>query len=159
MDVQRQQSSLECQWACQSLFLRFMQCLDASEAEAVGSMVSPDVVWVRQGQRLVGVAAICRVFGERPPDRMIRHHLSNIVITLEGRDKARSKAYYAVYAHEGLVRPRLISGPERVGDYHAEYVRTDQGWRISHLRAERLFTASNQPPAGSVGEPTTRSAR
>lgn len=130
------------QWECQQTFLRFMQCVDAGDADGAVAQVAPDVVWHRQGERLTGPDAIRAVIRARPPQRVIRHVLSNIVVTLGEPDRASSKAYYCVYAHDGGDGKRIVSGPERVGDYHAGYARTAGGWRLTSLRAERIFTAA-----------------
>jgi hypothetical protein len=135
------QTKFESQWECQHLFLTFMQLLDNREAERAIALVMPDVIWHRQGKELVGRDAIRAVVCDRPPNRVIRHLLSNIVVTLEHSAKARSVAYYAVYSHEGADLPGRIGGPERIGDYHAAYVRTPEGWRIAYLRAQRVFAA------------------
>lgn len=129
------------QWECQHLFLTFMQCLDAGEAERAVALLSPDVIWHRQGKKLIGPEAVRAAICERPANRLIRHFLSNIVVTIEQINRARSVAYYAVYTRDGNEQPRTVGGPERVGDYHAGYVRGQEGWRIAYLRAERLFTA------------------
>jgi hypothetical protein len=132
------------QWQCQSLLLRFMQSLDAGNADAAVALLAPDVVWHRQGKLLVGRGAVREVINGRAPDRVIRHHLSNIVVTLHGPQNAASVAYYAVYLHEGPALPRVIKGPAHVGEYYAEYIKADGGWGISSLRANRLFTAASQ---------------
>ena len=128
--------------ACQSVLLRFFQALDAGEAQAAADCVDSEFTWCRHGKTLVGSDVIAKVIAERSPHRIVRHHLTNLVVTLESEDCARSKAYYAVYLHEGLERPRLIQGPERVGDYHAKFRRVADAWRISYLQAERLFVVS-----------------
>jgi hypothetical protein len=131
--------SSEGEWDCQCLFLAFMQYLDSGDAENAVRLVTEDVRWFRQGKELVGHEAVRQVLAGRPPGRLIRHFLSNVVVTSHSRYRASSKAYYAVYAHDGAGRPRIVDGPERMGDYHAEYARGPEGWRISRLRAERLF--------------------
>lgn len=142
--MRRVESSIENEWRCQQLFLTFMQCLDAGDADGAVALVAADIVWHRQGQKLVGPTAIRNVIAERPGNRVIRHHLSNIVVTLESPDRAGSKAYYSVYVHEGSAKPGRIDGPERVGDYYAQYLKTSDGWRIALLRADRIFAAAGK---------------
>lgn len=130
---------LESQWVCQQLLLTFMQMLDCGNAEGAAALLAPNARWNRQGQVIDGAAAIRAVIAGRAPNRVVRHHLCNLVVTLRSCDSASAKAYYAAYLHEGAPGVASISGPERVGDYHAEFVRTAAGWRVSYLRAERLF--------------------
>lgn len=117
-----------------------MRCLDVGDADGAAALVAPDVVWNRQGQRLVGPQAVREVILARTPERLVRHHLSNIVVRLESPETASSVAYYSAYLYEGFARPGQVSGPERVGDYFASYAKLGAGWRIAALRAERLFT-------------------
>ena len=127
--------------ACSRALAAFIQSFDVRDIAGSLAQLAPDVVWHRQGERLVGHAQIAKVIQGLAADRLVRHHLCNLVVHLTGPNSARAKAYYAVYACQGAQRPGLISGPERVGDYHAEFSRCAEGWRISLLRAERLFEA------------------
>ncbi|HKU17192.1 MAG TPA: nuclear transport factor 2 family protein [Steroidobacteraceae bacterium] len=125
--------------ACERALAAFIQAFDARDTQGALAQLAPDAVWFRQGQRLEGHAQIAPVIESRPESRIVRHHLSTIVARLTGATSARVRAYYAAYAHEGPERPRLVRGAERVGDYHAELVLLNGEWRISMLRAERLF--------------------
>lgn len=128
--------------SCLRALATFIQFLDVRDVTGALSQLAPDVVWHRQGERLVGHAQIAAVIGGLAAGRLVRHHLCNVVVRATGPSSARAKAYYAVYAAEGAQRPGLIDGPERVGDYHAEFARHEDGWLISMLRAERLFEAA-----------------
>ncbi len=133
-----QGASSESEWQCQQVFLRFMQCLDAGDPAAATALVAPDVIWYRRGEELRGPKAIAEVIRSRPKERTIRHLLSNLVVTLTDSQRAVSRAYYAAWVHEGPP-PCRVRGPERVGDYHAGYLRDGDQWRIVLLRAERIF--------------------
>jgi hypothetical protein len=135
-------------WQCQSLLLRFIQSLDAGNADEAVTLLTPDVMWHRQGEVLVGRAAVREVINRRAPDRILRHHLSNIVVTVCGPLNAASVAYYAVYLHEGPALPRVINGPVYVGDYHAEYIKVEGSWGISSLRANRVFINASRAQRG-----------
>jgi hypothetical protein len=130
------------QWQCQCVFLRFMQHLDDGRCEEALALLAPHAVWHRQGDLLVGHDAVREAIGRRPQNRLIRHHLSNIVVTVNDPNRASSKAYYVVYMQDGAGLPRTVRGPERAGDYGAEYVKIDGQWIISSLRASRLFVTS-----------------
>jgi SnoaL-like domain len=139
------ESMLLDQWTCQQQLLTFMQLMDAGNADAAAALLTPDAQWNRQGQIVEGAEAIGAVIAARSPDRIVRHHLCNLVVTLEGSDRASSRAYYAAYISHGSEKTRFAGLPERSGDYYADFVRTTLGWRISHLRAHRLFEAGGQP--------------
>ena len=130
--------------ACKRALAAFIQSFDVRDIAGALSQLAPEVVWHRQGEQLVGHAQIAAVIGGLASGRVVRHHLCNLVVHATGPNTARAKAYYAVYASQGAHRPGLIGGPERVGDYHAEFARQQGEWRISMLRAERLFEAASR---------------
>jgi hypothetical protein len=143
------ESRLLDQWTCQQQLLTFMQLMDAGNADAAASLLTPDAQWNRQGQIVQGAEAIGAAIAARPPDRIVRHHLCNVVVTLEGADRASSRAYYAAYISHGSAEVRSAGLPERSGDYYAGFVKTTRGWRISYLRAHRLFEAAGRPAGRS----------
>ena len=129
------------QWTCHQQLLTFMQLMDAGDAAAATSLLTRDAQWNRQGHIVEGAEAIGAVIAARSPDRTVRHHLCNVVVTLEGSDRASSRAYYAAYTSHGSAEMRTARLPERSGDYYAGFVKTTLGWRIASLRAHRLFEA------------------
>ena len=133
------------QWTCQQQLLTFVQLMDAGDAEAAAALLTPDAQWNRQGQIVQGAEAIAAVIAARPPDRTVRHHLCNLVVRIEAPDRASSRAYYAAYISHGPAETRSAGLPERSGDYYAGFVKTALGWRISYLRAHRLFEAGGGP--------------
>jgi hypothetical protein len=136
------ETEADAQWRCQAVFLHFMQLLDLGKVEEAIALLAPRIVWHRQGEELMGHEAIRVAIGRRPPNRLIRHFLSNVVVTVSDAIHARSKAYYLVYANDGENLPRAVRGPERAGDYEAEYIKVKDLWVISMLRASRLFVSS-----------------
>lgn len=135
------ESMLLDQWTCQQQLLTFMQFMDAGNADAAAALLTPDAQWNRQGQIVEGAEAISAVIAARSPDRIVRHHLCNLVVTLESSDRASSRAYYAAYIGHVSAGTRSVGLPERSGDYYAGFVKTTLGWRIASLRAHRLFEA------------------
>lgn len=132
------------QWNCQQQLLTFMQLMDAGSADAAASLLTPDARWNRQGHIVEGAEAIGAVIASRSPDRIVRHHLCNLVVTLQAPDRASSRAYYSAYISHGPAETHSVGLPERSGDYYAEFVKTELGWRISYLRADRLFEAGGR---------------
>jgi|SRR5579863_836356 len=132
------ESEWQSQWTCQQVLLSFMQAVDRGDADQAAALVTPSAEWHRQGEIHEGPAAIRAVILERPRGRLIRHHLTGVVVTLHTPVRATSRAYYTVYIQEPSETHRSAAR-SRIGDHHAEFLRTDAGWRISQLRAERLF--------------------
>jgi len=57
---------------------------------------------------------------------LIRHHVSNLRIELDGPDRARGASYFFVVTERG---------PDHWGRYRDEYVREGGVWRFRHRRA------------------------
>lgn len=127
------------QWACQQQLLIFMQLMDAGNADAAAALLTLDARWDRQGQIIEGPQAIAAVIAGRSAERIVRHHLCNLVVTLEPPDRASLRAYYSAYICDRRAGTHSSGFPEPSGDYFADFVRTEAGWRISYLRAHRLF--------------------
>jgi 3-phenylpropionate/cinnamic acid dioxygenase small subunit len=53
----------------------------------------------------------------------IRHHVSNVVIELEGPDRAQARCYFLAVTDRGV---------DHWGRYRDEVVRTGDGWRFGH---------------------------
>ncbi len=113
-----------------------------------------------------GHAAIRAVFsgtGERlaaGADRpLIRHHVSNVVITFDGPEAAGTESYFLAVTERGL---------DHWGRYRDRLVLGDGGWLFQHRRVRAdgyapgsIFTrtAARTPPASGGGRARSRSAR
>jgi hypothetical protein len=132
------------QWTCQQQLLTFMQLMDAGNVDAAASLLTPDARWSRQGHIVEGADAIRAVIASRAPDRIVRHHLCNLVVTLQPPGRASVRGYYSAYISDRSADAHSDGFPARSGDYHADFVKTELGWRISYLRTERLFEAGGR---------------
>ncbi|MBH79951.1 MAG: hypothetical protein CMQ49_05520 [Gammaproteobacteria bacterium] len=77
------------------------------------------------------------------------HYISNVEITFEGPDDARSQCYLHAWH-------RPADGSEDFilyAQYHDLWTRTDEGWRI---RERRLKTAGTEGGSGAALEPIGR---
>ena len=66
---------------------------------------------------------------------------SNLAVRVTGDDTAEGLSYFTLYRHVGD-KPRvpdLDGQPVIVGQYRDRFVRTADGWRIAHRRAEVGF--------------------
>ena len=53
---------------------------------------------------------------------------------------AKGVTYYALYLYNGSEEmPYPLEGPFVVGEYHEEFVRTDDGWKIRRREAHIVF--------------------
>jgi len=58
--------------------------------------------------------------------QLIRHHVSNVRIDVDGPDAARGASYFFVFTDRG---------PDHWGRYRDEYVRRDGRWLFRYRRA------------------------
>ena len=113
---------------------------DNNEPDAVAALFTDNatVDYGPESATIVGSAAIATTVAvglERTFDAT-SHHVSNIRITFEGSDRARSVTY--LYAWH-----RYVDGSpdgELWGRYRHRFSRTDAGWRIRELLLEAAGT-------------------
>ena len=106
---------------------------DRAEAEAVADLFADDAVvdYGPEFPAMTGRDVILPAVAQGLATRFAAtsHHVSNIMITFDGPDRASSIAY--VYAWHRY-RDGSRDG-ELWAQYHHEFRRTDQGWKIARL--------------------------
>jgi ketosteroid isomerase-like protein len=79
--------------ACQGVVLRTAACIDRGDAEALAALFSDDAVLVRPGaEPLTGRASIRDSYAQRPPQRMTRHLVTNMLVDVESPEQARVRS-------------------------------------------------------------------
>jgi len=141
MDLENAVAELLDRQAITDLIHAYCAHFDRNEPAEVAALFTAGatVDYGPESETIVGAHAIARTIavGLARTFAATSHHVSNIQITLEGADRARSVTY--LYAWH-----RYVDGSpdgELWGRYHHRFERTAEGWRISEL----LLTA-----AGSV---------
>ena len=140
--------------------LIYAYCLhfDNNEPEAVAALFTDDAVvdYGPEATTIVGADAIATTIavGLEQTFLATSHHVSNIQITFEGADRARSVSY--LYAWH-----RYVDGSpdgELWGRYRHSFVRTGGGWRISGLLLEAAgmadFHRTRMHPIGRRAKPS-----
>lgn len=113
---------------------------DNNEPQAVAALFTEDatVDYGPESATIVGADAIATTIaiGLDQTFAATSHHVSNIQISFEGPDRARSVSYlYAWHRYTDGSRDG-----ELWGRYRHSFVRTDGGWLISELRLEAAGT-------------------
>lgn len=117
---------------------------DRGDAAKVRELLTDDItVKTPDGRTFSGAGEIIRRLEARPADRLVRHAVPNIHVTVQDADHAeavRLMVYYAADpAHPAETAPKAIA------DYCENYVRGADGrWRIAARVVTHLF---GQPPA------------
>ena len=132
-DVAAAVSELLDRQAITDLIHAYCYHFDRNEPVEVAALFTPDatVDYGPEAATIVGADAIASTIsvGLERTFAATSHHVSNIQITLEGGDRARSVTY--LYAWH-----RYVDGSpdgELWGRYVHRFERTDAGWRIAEL--------------------------
>lgn len=127
-------SRLLAERACERLIIEFVRRLDLGEPGSVADLFTPDGVWEWPGgdRRIEGRDALRRYFGSRPPDRLSRRLMTNILVTLTSATTASATSYLATYRVDGyqggMVPPRL---PVNIGHYEDTFRQAGGTWLLT----------------------------
>jgi len=131
--------------ACARLVQRLAVLVDAGRYAEALALYTPDAVQIRRGQESRGHAAIARDFAARPADRLTRHLIPTIMITVESESRATGISYALVWRHQGDGAPPALplpmAPPDTLGEYHDVFARTGDGWRLAKRRTREIFDA------------------
>jgi hypothetical protein len=129
--------------ACLALITADTHCADGFRDRAgIAELFTDDGVWESDEVRLEGRDALLRFFGDTSgEERKSRHVSSNIAVTVHDAGRAEALSYFTLYRHVGA-KPRvpdLDGQPVILGHYTDRFVRTADGWRFQHRRADVGF--------------------
>lgn len=108
--------------------------LDEGEYEGLLSLMTPDAVWHRRGQRLQGHAQIRAALQERSGTQRIRHLVTNVLQRPGSDDEVNISCYLTALKHDdGQVHagPVGVRGFFRMARVTTRLVRVDGAWRIA----------------------------
>ena len=123
--------------ACQSASVEFGRLQDARRHDDLAALMTADGTYVRLGEALT-VESFIAWIKTTPPNRT-RHFVTPTHFTSVSEDHATGITYYTLYLYDGdRETPYPLEGPFVVGEYHEEFVRTAEGWKI-HCREARII--------------------
>lgn len=118
--------------ACGRLIALYANLNDEARWDEVAALYAEDGVMVRPtapDAPIHGREAILAAFKSRPA-RTTRHVCSNVVITVEGPDKASGVSAMLLFTGAGV---------PLVGSFNDRFVRTAEGWRFAERRGSLTF--------------------
>lgn len=127
--------------ACRELIERSARCVDDGDARGFADLFTENAILVRpSGQVLQGREAIFEAYAGRPPERITRHLVCNVLITLEVADRASARSDVLFWSGStsaaGSPSGRPADARQLVGAFADTLVRgADGGWRIQRREA------------------------
>lgn len=121
---------------CAQIIHRFYAGLDQAQTDTLLECVRADTVWHRKGQALTGPDEIRQALGERNPERITVHQVSNLVVQQTDDTTATATYYLSVYdnqAPNGAIELKTIL---RSTD---RYTRRDGQWWLAEKRSAAHF--------------------
>jgi len=144
MDIKQQQSI---ELACARLVNLYYQYNDNRNFKAASELFTEDGVMARPTDPenfTVGKANILAAWEARPNDRIARHVISNIIITVEDAEHARGTCYATLFmAPIDAEKAKFgvkASASQLVGEFDMDFVLTEEGWKIARTTGAVIFT-------------------
>lgn len=115
--------------ACTNLVYGYAYHRDHFNAEEFADLFTEDASLTVGGQTWVGRADIRQRIEGLKTGSTIRHEMSTIRIVPIDADHATGVSYITIYS--APAGETSVSGFSMMGEYHDEFVRTADGWKIS----------------------------
>lgn len=133
--------------ACETVSNQYAVYLDNKDWENMPKAFAPDGTWEVLGNSMTGPEEIQEYWRSRTAD-WDEHHgrlhsISNQVIEVIDRDHARGTSKVVIYFFDTRENENASLAPLLIAQNVDEYVRTDDGWKLSLRRIERLANVGN----------------
>ncbi len=128
---------------CRRLGFKYAHYIDLGDARRVADLFAADGVWQNSTSTYTGpgeIKAALSAFQESAG--VVRHVITNQLVTSTGDGKATGVSYFTLYVAEGGNDGNpasLARQPIMVGVYEDEYVLTDAGWRFARRASIPTF--------------------
>lgn len=125
-------------WACSNLVTDYAYHRDQFNAEEFADLFTEDASLTVVNQTWVGRTEIEQRIEGLKTGSTIRHEMSTIRIVPVDDDHATGVSYATIYsAPEGET---TVAGFVLMGEYHDEFVRTSEGWKINKRVLTRKYS-------------------
>jgi hypothetical protein len=126
---------------CEELSLRFGRLQDQRRYEDLPNLMTPGGTYTRLGEKLP-IADFIEWVKKMPPNKT-RHFVTATDFVEVTPNSAKGITYYTLYlCDEEIETPYPLDGPFAVGEYHEEFLTTDDVWRIHSREARIIFRKS-----------------
>jgi len=142
--------------ACERLLYEYCRRVDFGEAARIADLFTADGVWSGVELTLTGREEIRAWFERRQAleRRVARHVCTNVMVTLDGRDRAHCLSYLVNYRHDRRdgdpagFPPSEV--PKFVGECRDELRRTPEGWRFARRHVDVAFARARREVADGM---------
>lgn len=128
---------------CQQAIHGFYLALDGGDFDAVAACMAGQGIWHRQGRMLQGPGEVRQALADRPAGRTTAHLVQNLVIDLDGPDRATARYMTLVYRVDAAVPPAgpvPMPSPLSISLHHERLSRAPDGrWLAEEKRGQRRF--------------------
>jgi|APSaa5957512535_1039671.scaffolds.fasta_scaffold274818_2 hypothetical protein len=128
---------------CERLVITLVHHSDHGDLQKAVELFTADATWVRGGKPFTGHDQMLESFAAQSQTAVTRHLTSNIRISVADENNAAGVSYYMAMRHDpetdDAALPLPMNLPFSMGEYHDKFVRTPDGWRISHRVIKRVF--------------------
>lgn len=143
------------QRACENLVLDYAYYRDRPDAVELANLFTEDARFDFRGKTYIGREKIRARVAAGVNGPTFRHLMSTIKIFPEDADHAHGVSYVTVYAAtrtssaesvaSDVKAPLPVENFAGIGEYHDKFVRTPDGWKISHRSYVSVFVPAPQP--------------
>jgi len=142
------------QRACENLVLDYAYYRDRPDAVELANLFTEDARFFFRGNTFIGREKIRARVAAGADGPTFRHLMSTIKIFPEDADHAHGVSYVTVYtaaraSSAEFVEPEVkaplpVENFAGIGEYHDKFVRTPDGWKISHRSYVPVFVPAIQ---------------
>ena len=123
---------------CRELSLGFGRLQDERRYGDLPELMTADGTYTRLGEEL-SIADFIEWVGTMPVNKA-RHFVTDIDFTQISESTAKGISYYSLYLYHGDEEtPYPLDGPFVVGEYHEEFARVGEEWKIKSREARIIF--------------------
>lgn len=124
--------SLAVEQACAKLTSAFAFLVDHKRYQELCELFTPDCIFSRPGALLNGRAELLSFMEARPAAGISRHVCSLPFMESVTADQATGVTYLSFYEGQSSeTGPARLNGITAIAEYHDEFRRTVEGWRIA----------------------------
>jgi ketosteroid isomerase-like protein len=118
---------------CTRLALDYARRVDFRDYRAFADLFAEDGVLELAGNRMDGRETIYKGIAQRPENRHSAHVCTNITVDVVDSNNAKGTTYLTLFRKDDDGKaPYTTSGPDVIGFYRDDYVKTADGWRIAY---------------------------